>query len=108
MIEAQAKSLAPVDSGELRDTLDHTVTNKGGSIVGKVGSPKDYAIYVEYGTGEFAKNGAGRKGGWSYKDEEGIWHHTKGQKPQPYLRPAFRENKNNIIKILGNSYGAKF
>lgn len=122
VIEASAKANAPVDLGELRDTLDHTVGTEAGTtrqignttvssssqIIGTVGSPKDYAIYVEYGTGEFAENGAGRKGGWSYKDEKGIWHHTKGQKPQPYLRPAFKENKKNIQDIIGKEYSVQF
>lgn len=114
VVEASAKSKAPVDLGELRDTLDHSIKNTGGNIVGKVGSPKDYAIYPEFGTGKFAENGAGRKGGWSYtlgeKDDDGdlIFYHTYGQEPQPYLRPAFRENKKTIIDMLGKSYGAKF
>ena len=48
-IEGQAKSLAPVDSGELRDKIDHKVGEKGGNIIGTVGSPMFYAPYVEYG-----------------------------------------------------------
>lgn len=108
LIEAQAKQLAPVDLGELRDTLDHKIKKKGDGFIGTVGSPKDYAVHVEYGTGEFAENGKGRKGGWGYTDEEGVDWWTYGQHPQPFLRPAFRENKQNIIDILGKSYGAKF
>lgn len=109
MIEAAAKSNAPVgDSGELRDKLDHNITKQGNEMIGKVGSPLDYAPYVEFGTGEFAENGAGRKGGWSYQDEEGNWVHTKGQSPQPFLRPAFRNNKNNVKDILGKEYGTRF
>jgi len=108
MIESAAKAKAPVDDGELRDKLDHNVTKKGNQMIGKMGSPLDYAPYVEFGTGEFAENGAGRKGGWSYQDEEGNWHYTKGQKPQPYLRPAFRENKKNVQDILGKEYGTTF
>lgn len=108
MIESAAKANAPVQSGELRDKLDHNITKQGNQMIGKMGSPLDYAPYVEFGTGEHAENGAGRKGGWSYQDEEGNWHYTKGQKPQPYLRPAFRENKKNVQDILGKEYGATF
>ena len=108
MIEGAAKAKAPVDDGELRDKLDHNVTKKGNQMIGKMGSPLDYAPYVEFGTGEHAENGAGRKGGWSYQDEEGNWHYTKGQKPQPYLRPAFRENKKNVQDTLGKEYGTTF
>ncbi|MFV8290796.1 HK97-gp10 family putative phage morphogenesis protein [Aerococcus viridans] len=109
MIESQAKSLAPVgDSGELRDKINHTVSRENGVVVGKVGSPTDYSIYVEYGTGEMAENGSGRKGGWVYKAPDGKWYYTRGQKPQPFLRPAFRRNKKNIQDIVGKHYKAKF
>lgn len=109
MIEAAAKAITPVgETGELRDKIDHNITKQGNEMIGKVGSPLDYAPYVELGTGEFAENGAGRKGGWSYMDEEGNWRHTKGQSPQPFLRPAFRSNKNNVKEILGKEYGTTF
>ena len=108
MVEASAKSRAPVDSGELKDKIDNEIQGSGNEIIGQVGSPLKYAPYVEFGTGEFAENGMGRKGGWSFKDEEGKWVHTKGQEPQPFLRPAFRANKNNIVRILGEAFGVRF
>lgn len=50
IVEASAKANAPVGtSGELRDKIDHRITNKGGIITGQIGSPTDYAMYVEYG-----------------------------------------------------------
>lgn len=108
LIESSAKTKAPVDTGHLRDNIDHKVVNKGGKITGQVGSPDKYAIYVEYGTGEKAENGSGRKGGWSYQDAEGKWHHTRGSKAQKFLRPAFRENKAKVKEILGSELGARF
>lgn len=107
-IEGQAKALAPVDSGELRDKIDHVVKNVDSVVIGQVGSPLDYATYIEYGTGEFAENGIGRKGGWGYTDEEGIEHWTRGNKPQPFLRPAFRRNRKQIEQIIGGKYKASF
>ena len=38
------------------------------------------------GTGEYALNGDGRKGGWVYKDDKGEFHFTFGKTP---LRPFF-------------------
>ena len=109
IVEATAKALAPVgDSGELRDKIDHSITNTSDGPVAKVGSPLDYAMYVEYGTGEFAENGSGRKGGWSYQDAEGNWHHTNGMEPQPFLRPAFRRNKAKIQEAIGKEFKTKF
>ena len=109
MIEAQAKALAPVgNSGELRDKIDHVVKNVDGVVIGQVGSPLDYAPYVEYGTGEFAENGAGRKGGWSYQAPSGEWFFTWGNEPQPFLRPAFRRNKKKIEEVIGGKFKASF
>ena len=50
IVEASAKALAPVgDSGELRDKIDHNVTDGINGPQAKIGSPLDYAMYVEYG-----------------------------------------------------------
>lgn len=111
LIEGQAKMLAPVGangSGELRDKINHDVRHENGKIIGEVGSPLMYAIYVEFGTGEFAENGQGRKGGWIYKTPDGKFHFTRGMKPQSFLRPAFRENKENIKKIVSRDLKANF
>lgn len=108
MVEGQAKSLARSGTGELRDKIDHQTKEKDGGLIGQVGSPNMHAIYNEFGTGEFAENGNGRKGGWVYRDSSGEYFFTYGLEPQPFLRPAFRRNKGNIKKIVGNTYGSSF
>lgn len=108
VLEARAKALAPVQTGLLRDSLDHQVRQQNGDIIGVVGSGLEYAIYVEYGTGEYSENGAGRKGGWVYKDSSGEWFFTWGQDPQPFLRPAFRRNKKEIQQIIGGKFKSSF
>ena len=109
IVEASAEALAPVgDSGELRDKIDHNVVDTSNGPAAKIGSPLDYAMYVEYGTGERSETGAGRKGGWSYQTPDGEWHHTDGMQPQPFLRPAFKRNKDKIREIVGKEFKAKF
>ena len=109
IVEASAKALAPVgESGELRDKIDHNVKNTANGPTATIGSPLDYAMYVEYGTGEKAENGAGRKGGWSYQTPDGEWHHTNGMDPQPFLRPAFRQNKTKVQDIIGKEFKTTF
>lgn len=98
IIEGTAVSLCAVDTGRLRDSIDHVVDE--GEMVAYVGTNAEYAIYVEFGTGEFAEKGNGRKGGWVYQDPSGEWFFTWGQEPQPFLRPAFKRNKQQIIKLL--------
>lgn len=109
LVESQAKALAKVgNTGELRDKISHNITETNDGLIGQVGSPLIYAIYKEFGTGEFAENGAGRKGGWVYPTADGKFYFTRGMKPQPFLRPAFRQNKANIQKIFANDLGKNF
>ena len=51
-------------------------------------------------TGEFSTNGMGRKTPWTYQMANGEWVTTTGQKAQPFLRPAFKDNVNNIEKAI--------
>lgn len=98
LVEGQAVALAPVDSGRLKDSIDYKVDE--GELIAYVGTNVEYAIWVEFGTGEYAEKGNGRKGGWIYKDPEGEWHYTLGNRPSPYLRPAFRRTKKQVQSIL--------
>lgn len=100
LVEGQAVLLAPVDKGGLRDSIGYKVDES--ELVAYIGTNCEYAIYVEFGTGEFAENGNGRKGGWVYKTPNGEVHFTYGMPPQPYLRPAFRQNQKAIRDILAD------
>ncbi len=102
LVERSAKQKAPKDTGALRNSIQSEVKKGNASIVGVVFTPLEYAPYVEFGTGLFAEEG-GRKDAWVYQDDKGKWHKTRGQKPQPYLRPALNENRSKIIEILGGS-----
>ncbi len=103
LVEGQAVLLAPVATSRLKQSIDYIVDDD--ELVGYVGTNVDYAIYVELGTGEFAENGNGRKGGWMYKDPSGEWFFTWGIEPQPYLRPAFRQTKGQIEALAKSIFG---
>lgn len=103
MVEGQAVALAPVQTARLRNSIDYIVDEE--ELIGYVGTNVEYAIYVEMGTGEFAENGNGRKGGWVYQDPSGEWFFTWGQEPQPYLRPAFRQKKSEIESLGKEIFG---
>ena len=82
-------------TGNLRNSITHKVVENEVYI----GTNVEYAAYVELGTGKYAEGG--RKDPWVYQDEEGRWHHTDGQRAQPYLKPAVADHKQtyrNIIK----------
>lgn len=100
LVEATAKQKAPKDTGELRRSITSKVEMQGDDWVGVVYTPLEYAPYVEYGTGLFAKEGGRADVPWSYQNDKGEWISTSGQKPQPYLRPALDENREEILRIL--------
>lgn len=104
LVEGQAVALAPVKTARLKQSIDYVVDEK--ELIGYVGTSVEYAIYVEFGTGEFAENGRGRKGGWVYQDPSGEWFFTWGQEPQPYLRPAFRKTREPIEELAKQIFGA--
>lgn len=98
VVENEAKRLCPVDTGDLRSSITHEVNND----VGIVGTNKEYAPYVEFGTGIFASEGNGRDTPWSYQDDKGEWHTTVGQKPQPFLEIAIQTKKKLVIKVFND------
>lgn len=51
-IEADAKALAPVDTGNLRNSISSTITGSGshGTMTAEIGPTAEYGIYQEYGT----------------------------------------------------------
>ncbi len=113
-VKGQAKLLCPVDTERLRESIDFQVDREELSVM--IGTNVEYAAYVEFGTGEYAENGQGRTGGWFYVTDKPVvagWlkalgqtkdgkylYFTYGSKPQPYLRPALQENKDEIRRIL--------
>jgi HK97 gp10 family phage protein len=68
-VEGEAKLRCPVDTGNLRGSIDHKA--KTDHVV--IGTNVEYALFLEKG--------------------------TQRQKAQPYLTPAVEENTNNIRAI---------
>ena len=94
--EGYAKKLCPVDTGNLRNSITHTVDEEEPAAY--IGSNAEYAAYVELGTGKYVSGG--RPTPWVYQDEKGNWHRTHGQKAQPYLKPAVSDHANTYRKII--------
>lgn len=102
VVESAAIKKAPKGtSGNLKRSIQSKVEKDGRDIVGVVFSDCDYAPYVEYGTGLFATEKSGRRDvPWRYRGDDGRWYTTSGQKPQPFLRPAFNESRERIMRLL--------
>lgn len=95
-IESAARRNSRVDSGQLKGSWAHLTDDS--AYESTIGSPLQNAIWEEFGTGEYAAAGDGRKGGWSYQDDAGDWHHTKGKTPNRTLQRAFDSTKAAIIR----------
>jgi HK97 gp10 family phage protein len=100
----EQRRLVPVDTAETKVSIgDHIVEASKTRVVDDVGPETDYATWLEYGTGEFAEGGNGRRGGWFYVDENGG-HFTRGMHPRPFVRPSILENAVNITKAISAGF----
>jgi hypothetical protein len=100
-IESQTKRNTRVDTGQTKNNWRHYVDDANHEAT--IGNSLENAIWEEFGTGEFALNGDGRKGGWSFKDKEGNWVFTLGKTPSRAFHKAFTSLKNKIIKRIQDS-----
>ena len=70
--EGYAKRKAPVDTGRLRNSISHAVSEEESAAY--IGTNVEYAPYVEMGT-----------------------QHTK---PQPFLKPAAQDHADEYMRIV--------
>lgn len=98
---SQTKRNSRVDTSKTKNSFDQYVDTD--SHTAYMGSNEENAIWEEFGTGEHALKGNGRKGGWAYKDAEGHWHYTTGKKPSRAFWKAYTSLKNAIIKRIQDS-----
>lgn len=132
-VQAAAKPLAPADSGELRQSIQVTVTKDVGAIVAHIGTRLEYALYVELGTGpRGAADHSGispdisptysTSGWWIHESQvpagtaekyhwttittkQGKFYKCDGQPAQPYLYPALKDNEQTIGELLAEGWG---
>ena len=96
--EGYAKKLCPVDTGNLRNSITHVVDEQEPAAI--IGTDSEYGAYVELGTGIYAEGGGGRPTPWVYQDAKGNWHYTRGNKAQPFLKPAAADHVGQYRDIL--------
>lgn len=99
-----------VSAGELRSSIYSKVEQDAGSTIGTVYTNKEYAAYVEFGTGPVGQaNHAGispevavsyTQEGWVWPDKEGGFHYTEGQPAQPFMYPALKSMEKRVVAGL--------
>lgn len=97
-VQGDAKDLCPVgDTGNLRNSIQSSVEEEKDIVIGKISTNKEYAAYVEFGTGQRGKSAdipAKEVIDLSYRED---W---TGMKPQSYLYPALKQNEEKVKKII--------
>lgn len=120
-IESAARRKSRVDSGQLKGSWDHRVSSAKQEAT--VGSPLENAVWEEFGTGEYAEKGDGRKGGWYVPAEKlsakakrkmrktkikgKVFYFTRGKKPNRTLHTAYENNKAKIIRRAEKIFGER-
>ena len=100
-VESAVKRNTRVKTSKTKNSWRHKVVDS--EHIAYIGSDEENAIWEEFGTGEYALKGNGRKGGWSYKDENGKWWHTNGKKPSRAFWHAYTSLKKAIISRIENA-----
>lgn len=96
--EGYAKKLAPDQTGALRNSIAHKVDPSEPAVY--IGTNQEYAAYQEFGTGIYAEGGGGRPTPWVYRDDEGKYHWTRGNRAQPFLAPAVKDHAQTYRNII--------
>lgn len=101
-LTSQTKRNTTVDTGQLKSSWQYKVAEYKYEAV--IGSPLENAIWEEFGTGEFALKGDGRKTPWVYQDAKGNYHYTTGKKPKRAFHSAVTKVQPKIIKVAQNKF----
>lgn len=135
-VQGEARKAAPVDTGQLRNSLEYEVDNAGPPLWAKVGllgaaagSPLWYkGRAMEYGTGSQGDPAVSHKTGhWPPAGALDVWGRRHGGlsggqvaraigraggvKPHPYLRPGLAASINSIrgfVSRLGDDIQARW
>lgn len=111
VVHAQAKTLAPVNTGNLAASIHMEVNKKGENMEGRVYTNVQHAPYVEFGTG-IKGNGSYpykikglnlsyRDTPWVFTPDGGeTFYRTKGQVAQPFMYPALKQNEKYIKQLF--------
>lgn len=116
-LQAKTQRNSRVDTGQTKGSYEYNISGSfmAGEQYGQVGSNLENAIWEEFGTGEYALHGDGRKGGWYIPEEKltakakskmqrrvgkngKVFYFTKGKTPNRPMYNAFTALKNKLIK----------
>ncbi len=111
-IEGDAKERAPVDTGALRNSIQHQET---GELQAEVGVGAEYGAAVEFGTGVYSTDPDAdhqpivieprekRALSWPGAEHPVRRVVQQGQAPRPYLVPAVEANREEFVRACAEA-----
>lgn len=90
-----ARNQTRVKTGQTKGAWDYIVDEAAQAVT--IGNPLENSIWEEFGTGEYALEGNGRKGGWTYKDGD-EYYHTLGKPPLRAFYKAYTSLQSKIVE----------
>lgn len=106
-LQARTRRNSRVDTGQTKGSYEYKIDAGAEEQTCQIGSNLENAIWEEFGTGEYALHGDGRKGGWIYQTPKGEFYYTKGKTPNRPLHNAFTALKNKLIRRYGEILKSK-
>lgn len=97
-MKSQAAQNTRVDTSKTKGAWGHRVDDAKHEAT--IGNTEENSIWEELGTGEYALEGNGRKGGWFYVDEKGDGHFTRGKTPSRAFWHTFNSMKKAIVNRI--------
>ena len=113
-----------VDSGQLKNSWRGETKKTSNGYEAVMGSPLENAIWEEFGTGEHAAKGNGRKGGWLVPAEKlspkakskmkkvikdgKEYYFTRGKMPTRAFQKAYKSVKPKIAKRFKEKFNITF
>ena len=102
-LQSQTQRNTRVDTSQTKGSFQYKIDTAAQKAT--IGSNLENAIWEEFGTGQYALHGDGRKSPWSYQDKDGKWHTTKGKRGTRALFNAFNSKKAAIKRALERKLG---
>lgn len=101
IMQETAVMRVPVDTGNLRSSINTAIESGEDETTITVGTNIFYAPYVEYGTGQIGAE----SGGVEYPRDSDVTYSSEriGMEAQPFLRPALYDNEKRIMELVKNA-----
>ena len=115
-VQAEAKLLCPVDTTDLRESIEIKTEIRNNTVTGIVYTNSGHAPYVEFGSGKVGQDtpvADKYPGQLAYKQDKWLVNipdvglrYIAGQPAQPFLYPALKNNKDKIVDEIKNDLKA--